>query len=235
MIEEWKEIIGFENYKISNLGNVINSNGRYMTKTWSDKTYYRVHLRNKGKNKTLSIHQLVAIAFLNHTPNGYDRVVDHIDNNPKNNNVKNLQIVSVRVNNQKDKNKLSTSSKYFGVHLNKRNKKWVARINNGKKRYSLGTFLTEEDAKEVYLKALDSINKIGDVDASLIKTKDSEGYKDSISTKKEVIQRDLNGLFIKKHTSIKEASKEIGVPASNISRAAKNNKRTSGGFKWSYD
>jgi hypothetical protein len=46
----------------------------------------------------------MAMTFLNFEYNGSrDFVVDHIDNNPLNNNLKNLQIVSMQINNTKDR------------------------------------------------------------------------------------------------------------------------------------
>ncbi len=40
--------------------------------------YLVVTLYKDGESKRFPIHQLVAIAFLNHTPNGRTRVVDHL-------------------------------------------------------------------------------------------------------------------------------------------------------------
>jgi hypothetical protein len=59
----------------------------------------------KKIKKTKRVHSLMAITFLNFVYNGKrDFVVDHIDNNPLNNNLNNLQIVSMKVNNTKDRN-----------------------------------------------------------------------------------------------------------------------------------
>lgn len=57
-------------------------------------TYYNIKLRNKGVEKTHHVHKLVAIAFLNHKPNGHELVVDHIDKNELNNHVDNLQLIT---------------------------------------------------------------------------------------------------------------------------------------------
>jgi hypothetical protein len=48
----------------------------------------------KGKARTYTVHQLVAMAFFNHKPNGHTLVVDHIDNNRTNNKVWNLQVIT---------------------------------------------------------------------------------------------------------------------------------------------
>lgn len=117
MKEEWKDIKGYEGlYKVSNSGRVKSLkrevwNGRgFMTvkekirkNFLNTQGYYFIRLSNNGEDKNYTIHKLVAMSFLNHTPNGYNEIVDHIDNNPLNNNVGNLQLISNRKNSSKDK------------------------------------------------------------------------------------------------------------------------------------
>jgi hypothetical protein len=89
--EIWKDIKGFNEYKISNLGRVIrhttgyipfnNSSGYERIKLWSyDRYYYR------------QVHQIVAEAFLDN-PNGY-RYVRHKNGNHHDNRVINLEFYS---------------------------------------------------------------------------------------------------------------------------------------------
>ena len=153
--EVFKPIPGYEGiYEVSNLGNVksyhIYKDGKLL-RNRINRGYYRVNLY-RDKRITRSVHQLVAEAFLNHKPNGYKLIVDHIDNNPLNNNVNNLQIITPRENLTKDR-KLKTS-KYTGVCWLKRDRKWRASIYlNGEKKY-LGSFKTELEASEAYQTAL---------------------------------------------------------------------------------
>jgi len=99
MEELWKDIEGFENYQISNLGRV-KSIGRFDTrgKYWSEKIlkvrlhprgYCFVHLRKDGKYVYKFIHRLVAEAFIPN-PNGLSDV-KHLDEDLSNNIVYNLQ------------------------------------------------------------------------------------------------------------------------------------------------
>lgn len=99
MKEIWKDIEGYEGiYQVSNIGRVrslnrININGyrlrgKMLSLCKNDKGYYVVRLYN-GKGVTKSVHQLVANAFIPN-PNRL-RVVNHIDHNKINNNVKNLE------------------------------------------------------------------------------------------------------------------------------------------------
>lgn len=103
MQEIWKDIENYEGcYQVSNLGNVRSLtrkvhtfNGWRTTKSQllkplkSNRNYYRVCLKSHQKNKYISIHRLVATAFIPN-PNNYP-VINHIDGNTANNKVDNLE------------------------------------------------------------------------------------------------------------------------------------------------
>ena len=103
MQEIWKPIKEFENhYEISNYGNVrslykYDVNKRkyilrkvpYNMKAVNDRGYLKLHLKINGKRKTKYIHRLVAEAFIPN-PKKY-KEVNHIDSNPSNCNVNNLE------------------------------------------------------------------------------------------------------------------------------------------------
>ena len=58
--------------------------------------YYKVDLRKDGKRKSMKAHRLVAMAFI---PNPEDKPhINHIDGNPLNNNVENLEWCTPREN-----------------------------------------------------------------------------------------------------------------------------------------
>ena len=169
--EIWKDIPGYEGlYQVSNIGRVKSlgrmvkhSSGGYRTvrerilkPNVDNHGYLQVGLSKNCKIKTIKIHQLVAIGFLNHKPSGYNIVVDHIDNNPLNNCVNNLQLITPRLNLSKDK---CGVSKYTGVYFHKNRGKWSSHINiNGKQIY-LGVFVDEELAGLTYQIALKNIDK----------------------------------------------------------------------------
>ena len=92
--EIWKDVPGYESlYQVSSLGRVkslqryVNNNGgkqllkERLLKFGLSKGYYNVVLYKNKKNKNIKVHKLVAMAFLNHKPNGYELVIDHINNN----------------------------------------------------------------------------------------------------------------------------------------------------------
>lgn len=103
MEEEWRDIPGYEGYyQASNLGNIKRVRG----KVWNGFKWYtrggnilKPHVSNTGRLQVqLSVdgvvtrclvHRLVAAAFLEH-PEGKDQI-NHIDGNPLNNKVDNLE------------------------------------------------------------------------------------------------------------------------------------------------
>lgn len=102
--EIWKDIEGYEGlYQVSNLGRIksfIKWNGhKYIKevriinpyKNYSDKYYFRsvIKLYKNGEKKDFKVHRLVAQAFIPN-PNDYP-IINHIDGNPLNNKVDNLE------------------------------------------------------------------------------------------------------------------------------------------------
>lgn len=175
--ENFKDVIGFENqYKISEFGKVVSksrikeiglgcqylSKEKILKQSKNNKGYFCVSLSNGGKVTKMQVHQLVAINFLNHKPNGHEKVIDHIDNNKENNHVENLQIISQRENASKDI--VRGSSDFIGVYWYKPNKKWTAKILIKNKRYYLGLFESEVEANVFYQTALKEKDFAGVVD-----------------------------------------------------------------------
>lgn len=172
MEEIWKDIPDYEGlYQVSNLGRVkslpkewvagygaINKHNGKILKLQVDKDGYnlvKLHKNNIGKTK--KVHQLVAISFLNHKPCGLKLVIDHINDNPSDNRVENLQIVTQRFNAHKTQGKYS--SKYKGVHWDKNRNKWNAQIKISNKKVFIGRYEKEEDAHKAYQKALNNLIK----------------------------------------------------------------------------
>jgi hypothetical protein len=157
-MEIWKEVKGCDGYLISNLGNVKSfrrNREKLLNPAIDGSGYLTVSLYNNKIKRTKKIHQLVAVAFLNHNNCGYKLVVNHINFNKLDNNVSNLEVVSARVNcNRKH---LKSSSKYTGVGWHKQHLKWHAQIIIDKKKIHLGYFVNEIDASNAYQEKLLSI------------------------------------------------------------------------------
>lgn len=158
-MEIWKDIDGFQGYQVSNLGNIksIRFGKEKILKTSSSTGNYRkVKICVNKISYTRMVHKLVAIAFLNHNPDGMRLVVDHKDNNRLDNCANNLQIITQRHNSSKDQK--DNTSNYIGVSWCKRARKWRASICVNKKYKFLGYFTNEIDAANAYQNALSAIS-----------------------------------------------------------------------------
>lgn len=108
--EIWLDIPNYEGYQVSNLGKVRTFNKtsytvRHGIRRWenrilkfkskNDNTGYRVDLWKDGKPKTFLVARLVAYTHLGLDINDKTTTVNHIDGNRFNNNLANLEIISL--------------------------------------------------------------------------------------------------------------------------------------------
>lgn len=101
MEEIWKDIKGWNDYQVSNFGNVKRLNYRKTErekkiKQQKCKSYLYITLSQNKKRKTFRVHRLVAEAFIPN-PNNLPQV-NHKDENPSNNCVSNLEWCDARYN-----------------------------------------------------------------------------------------------------------------------------------------
>lgn len=165
-MENWKDIPNYNGYQVSDKGRVRGLDrvgydgrklkGKTIKSTVNRRGYFKVNLWRDCKSITNEVHKLIAMAFLNHKPCGYKIVVDHINGNKKDNRIENLQLITHREN--ISRSKVVGSSKYVGVHLNKKSKKWVSYIRISGKKVFLGSFYEENDAGKAYQKALSNLD-----------------------------------------------------------------------------
>lgn len=157
MTEIFKPIPGFkDDYQVSNLGNVkrITTNKILKPRGNAISRLRVMILTDEGKRKDMKIHQLVAMAFLNHVPDGTQNiVVDHINNDQLDNRLGNLQLITQRENCSKDKN----TGLPTGVYRSG-NGKFRARIRISGKLINIGTYSTKQEASNAYYDALKNIN-----------------------------------------------------------------------------
>ena len=149
MKEEWKDIPGWEgHYQVSSMGNV-KSVARYFINRWGGKTFIKEKIKSQrldgkgyprvtfslGRDKisgkinhyTFPTHKLVAMTFITNTEN--KPCINHIDGNPINNNVSNLEWVTYAENTQHavkigrwDNVKKVNSKRLKTLHQNKDNR-----------------------------------------------------------------------------------------------------------------
>jgi hypothetical protein len=168
--EIWKDIPSYEGlYQVSNLGNIkslsrlkfsygfFRKQNKRILKLATDKKGYLICVLCKNTHrKTIKVHQLVAMAFLNHIPCGMVLVVDHINDVRNDNRLENLRIITNRENSYRTQGKYT--SKYKGVFWDKSRSKWRAEITINNKNNYLGRFDTEEEAYQAYQNKLKEIS-----------------------------------------------------------------------------
>lgn len=97
-MEIWKKIKNYENYEVSNFGNVKRTKGfqcesdRLLKKINNGNDYLFVNLSKNSIKKRFYVHRLVAFTFLE--TNKEKTEVNHIDGDKKNNNLCNLEWVT---------------------------------------------------------------------------------------------------------------------------------------------
>lgn len=98
--ETWKPVPGYEGaYEASDAGRVkslprldsrgISVRGRILSQHSHPSGHMKVKLSKPGKQRSASVHRIVALAFLGPQPEGHE--VCHNDGDPANNNVNNLR------------------------------------------------------------------------------------------------------------------------------------------------
>ena len=153
-MEEYKIIKDFENYEVSNLGNVRNvKTGRIIKQQLDKYGYCRLNLYKNEKRHNKFIHRLVAQAFIE---NPDDKpVIDHINGDKLNNDVKNIRWATISENSQNSKVRKDNTSNIKGVE--KKGNKWRSRITIDGIRITLGYYDTIEEAKEVRVKRANEV------------------------------------------------------------------------------
>lgn len=154
-MEVWKDIKGYEGlYKVSSYGRVL---GVKMNKTLYPSIdslgYPRVKLSKNNSFKSKRIHCLVSQEFLK-KPKGEKIITDHINNIKTDNNLKNLQYITQRINITKD---VINSTGYTGVQKTKYGR-YSAKISINKKVKYLGMYDTAYEASVAYKRELNIIN-----------------------------------------------------------------------------
>ena len=151
--EIFRDIPNYEGiYQVSNLGRVKSlkfSKERILKPSINSNGYYHLVLCS-GNCKTKTIHNLIAICFLNHKPEISGLVVDHINFNRLDNRLNNLRVITQRENT--NLKHMKSVSEFTGVDFNKKSMKWRSRILVNGKRIFLGYFNSEKEASESYNK-----------------------------------------------------------------------------------
>lgn len=226
--EIWKPVVNYEGlYEVSNMGRVkalekIRVVGRdkgfrvypeiIMNGTPTPQGYLRLKLCNHGKYRRVSIHLIVVHAFWGYVPTDPKIVVDHKDNDPSNNKLSNLQIITSRENITKDR--IRGYSEYPGIFP--KGKRWGSQITVDGNNIWLGIFDTEEEASEYYQNAISAIYNGEEIKTAPRKyTSEYEGVSWNKKDKRWTAwyKKKYYGCFkseIEAHHRILEIKKELG-------------------------
>lgn len=92
MTENWKPVKGYEEfYSVSDRGRVFSIRTNRMLRPDTTRAgYKRVFFFGKSGKKRMSVHRVVALHFLGDPKNG-NNVINHLDSDPGNNQVENLE------------------------------------------------------------------------------------------------------------------------------------------------
>lgn len=160
-MEQWKTISGYPAYEISNTGRIrrcVSTSNRSQVgfepqQVVDKKGYLRVALFQNGKRRYLSVHRLVASAFLPN-PEGLP-TVNHKDGNKTHNDVSNLEWANFerQIAHAIDHGLIKADGCYWRESENK----WIAQIETGGRKarqcVRLGAFETKEQAHAAYIVA----------------------------------------------------------------------------------
>ena len=127
-MEEYRIINGFDNYEVSNLGNVKNkTSGRVLRQGYNHDGYPHVNLNKRTK----TIHRLVALAFIENPLS--KPLVDHINNVRDDNRVCNLRWATNPNNGGNQKLSKNNTSGYKGVGYDKQFELYTVQFPNDEK------------------------------------------------------------------------------------------------------
>jgi len=149
--EQWRIVTEFPNYSVSNFGFIRNNKTGRILKFSMRKKYCTVTLMTRiddeSTGEKVSVHRIVAKAFIPNPEPDTKPQVDHIDRNPANNRVDNLRWANNYENGRNKSIMKNNTSGITGVYLHKPTGRWMAYIrSNGKMEY-LGLYDTKEESE----------------------------------------------------------------------------------------
>ena len=170
MCEIWKPLPNYPRYEVSNTGKIRSERG--ILKIRKDQHgYYQCQIVNDKGRKLMKVHRAVAMAFI---PNPLNKTeVNHIDNDPTNNNLENLEWVTHKEN-------MDWMHKQGRA---KRTTEWIKNLNYGldfMRKPVVGTNL--KDGSKLFFDGVNKVKEKGFLPSSVscccrgIKYKSHRGY-----------------------------------------------------------
>jgi len=174
-----EEFIQLENsdYAINELGIVKNLKTGNIIRPFLISNYPAVNISVNGKRKTVYVHHICALVFLNYVAKRGLITINHIDQNKQNNRLDNLEIITHRRNSaltyihRNRELPTGVTKNPIGIRLFK------AQINHRGVNNYLGCYMTAQEASQAYQEASDGIIKTGEIPESLKNKKRYGRYK----------------------------------------------------------
>lgn len=122
-MEEWRPVVGYERYEVSNEGRVRYVSHQVLTPQMGRRRrdYPRVQITVNGRQRKFMVHVLVARAFIGECPAGYEH--NHKDGNKRNARADNLEFVT---HSQNERHKYET----LGYKINQGTRHGMAILND---------------------------------------------------------------------------------------------------------
>lgn len=233
MTEIWKNVD--DRYSVSNLGRVKSNYAnkeRFLKPFFNHCGYLMVDIRHPNSRKSISVHRLVAMAFIPNPDNLPE--VNHKDEDKTNNCVENLEWCDTKYNCN------------YGTRNQRKAEKCKKQIISVDKNGNIKYYASIKDAAEQIGIDKTSISKALSYNFNKNKTAgDMLWFYDDIDVRKMIEENNIKAITNKKniysidkdgnieyYISISEAQRQTGI--NNINRSLKNG-TMSGGRHWFYD
>ncbi len=226
-LENFHEIKGFNCYMVNKKGQIYSKNTKRLLKIQKDKCgYFYICIRKNNKGYNNFVHRLVAQTFIPNPEN--KKFVNHINHNRDDNNLENLEWVTIEEN-----------MKHSYESKDTKRKNTVGII-----KYKKVDGILEEVAKFKSIREAYKEAKIGVTSFHTFMKKDNHPTyswkidltKIAIKSKtftRPIIQL-LKGKEINRFDSAKEAARIIGIDSGGIYAVCKEKQKSAGGFQWKY-
>lgn len=240
MTEEWRPVVGYEGlYEVSNLGRVRSlprwrSHQQKLVLRCSSNNsgYQQVHLSTHNKQKSMTVHRLVAQAFIPNPENKPE--INHIDGDKTNNKIDNLEWVNRKENVHHAIYKLDHKTNWCRVRCVETDIIYsscteAARINNLSRKHIERVSDHARGNHTAGGRHWEWVDKKPNPTKYKTRKYKSNGRPRKQPTYKVKIKCKETGEI---YSSILDAAKDTGIAQCNISRASMKSHLTAGGYHW---